>query len=98
MNAMRPILRTACILLILFGLTCVPARAQLRAVPDERGSVVFVNDGPVAPAKTAKVTATPAAPAKVVGIAESSTPTSPRPTTPQEIDQIVQSTAEKHRV
>jgi soluble lytic murein transglycosylase-like protein len=111
-------------LLIVLGLWCAPARAQLRTVPNERGNLVFVYDGPVATAKKPAMTQAPAvrpvaaAPAKAEAAMTSSPAAStaapaatapaataapapavsPRGTSPQEIDHIVQTTAEKHRV
>jgi soluble lytic murein transglycosylase-like protein len=93
--------RKLCMLLMLLGLACLPARAQLRAVTNERGNLVFVNDGPAAPARKEKVASNPSASAPATP-AKSTQPapaaTGPRPTTPQELDRIVQATAEKHSV
>lgn len=88
------------IFLIWLGLMCAPARAQLRTIPNERGNLVFVNDGPVVPANKKKVANTrassaPASSAKTAGPVPA---VRPKPTTPRELDQIVQKTAEKHRV
>ena len=91
-----------CISLMLLGLLCLPVCAQLRTIENERGNLVFVNDGPVVPAKTEKSTNRPVQ--AVPSTAAAATPAEPkpaansRPTTPQEIDQIVETTAEKHRV
>lgn len=99
LDAMKPTPLKLCMLLTLLGLLCPPSRAQVRTVADEHGKLVFVNDYPVAPAKAPKnkvlqpVQAAPAA-----APAESKPAANPRPTSPQEIDQIVQTTAEKHRV
>jgi soluble lytic murein transglycosylase-like protein len=89
-----------CLSLMLLGLACLPARAQVRAIPNERGNLVFVNDGPVTAAKIEKAAtrSTQVASSAAATTAASNTAASPRPTTPQEIDQIVQTTAEKHRV
>jgi soluble lytic murein transglycosylase-like protein len=89
-----------CICLMLLGLSALPASAQLRLIADERGKLVFVNDSPVVPAKEEKVTSTPAAPASPAATTQPlpAPATSRRLTTPQELDQIVQTTAEKHRV
>jgi soluble lytic murein transglycosylase-like protein len=95
---MERALLKAGILLIWLGLLCVPAQAQFRVITDERGNQVFVNDTPVISTKTEKRISTPTA----LGTAESSAKTLPaaRPhaVTPQELDRIVQTTAEKHRV
>jgi soluble lytic murein transglycosylase-like protein len=100
---MKPMPIKPCMLLILLGLICAPARAQLRTVQNERGNLVFVNDVPatsqpkvlthLAPANLSN--ATPAAPPSQIS---SSPSPATRPTTPQELDRIVQTTAEKHRV
>jgi soluble lytic murein transglycosylase-like protein len=90
-----------CISLITLILLCLPAHAQVRVIANERGNLVFVNDLPAAPAQREKVTGNSttstasAAPAKP---AEAASAPSPRPTTPEQIDHIVQTTAEKHRV
>ena len=84
-------------LLIMLVVMCVPARAQLRRLADERGIVVFVNEGPAAPAKETIVATAPATPAAPKASVPGSTST-PKRTTPQELDQLVQKTAEKHRV
>jgi soluble lytic murein transglycosylase-like protein len=86
------------ILLILPALVCVPARAQFRLTANSRGNLVFVNDLPVVPAKTETVASTPAVPATSLAIGRSVPAAKSRPTTPQELDRIVQTTAEKHRV
>jgi soluble lytic murein transglycosylase-like protein len=101
LNAMRVTAHKLCISLILLGLACLPARAQVRAIANERGNLVFVNDVSAIPAKTEKATkplVSPAPAPSVEAQAESAPATSPRPTTPQELDHIVQTTAEKHRV
>jgi soluble lytic murein transglycosylase-like protein len=90
------------ILVTLLGLMCLPAHAQLRTVPNERGNLVFVNDVSATPAKTQEPTGKAAQ--KVAGSAAATAASKPaatassRPTTPQELDQIVQTTAERHRV
>jgi soluble lytic murein transglycosylase-like protein len=101
-NAMKSTLLKLCILLILLGLISLPARAQLRAIPNERGNLVFVNDPPASatpkPEKNSlKQAVSPQAAIAPAPSAPSVNP-HPSPTTPQEIDQIVQTTAEKHRV
>jgi len=77
----------------MLALTCVPAQAQLTSYADDRGNLVFMNNGPNAnnpdPAAGPIFRATPIA----------SSPGSPaRRTTPEELDRLVQQTAEKHRV
>jgi Transglycosylase SLT domain len=102
LNAMKFTQLKLCILLILLGLTCFPARAQVRAITDERGNLVFVNDGPAPVAKPGTSIAPQSTPSPAAKPTESkpveSKPASPRPATPQEIDQLVETTAEKHRV
>jgi len=93
------------ILLIVLGLMCAPAlaQAQFRVVADERGKLVFVNDLPAAQPKQDKSrmrsnATAPAIPAPAAASKEPAAASSPRPTTPQELDRIVEKTAEKHRV
>jgi soluble lytic murein transglycosylase-like protein len=83
-------------LLIMGVLACLPARAQLRSFSDERGVIVFTNEGSTSPAKAKAVATSASSPAPSASVTSSSP--SPRPTTPQELDQLVQNTAEKHRV
>ena len=77
---------------------CTPARAQVRTIADERGNLVFVNDGPATPAPREKSSSSSTASATAAKPVETASATSTRSTTPQEIDHIVQTTAEKHRV
>jgi soluble lytic murein transglycosylase-like protein len=86
------------IILIWLGLMSAPTHAQFRAVTNERGNLVFVNDTPAVPAKTEKRASTPASSSASKSSATTASATRIRPTTPQELDQIVQTTAEKHRV
>jgi soluble lytic murein transglycosylase-like protein len=92
-----------CIACLSLGLACLPAKAQFRTTLNDRGNLVFVNDD--APAPTAE-------PAKNRVAAASNQPKSDtadstaqpaatpnrRPTTPQELDKMVEDTAQKHRV
>src|SRR5262245_45930383 len=59
-DAMRVTPQKICMLLTAIGLWCLPARAQLRTVANERGNLVFVYDGPVATAKKAAAPKSPA--------------------------------------
>src|SRR3990172_205905 len=90
---MTTAVKALCISLIMLALTCVPAQAQLTSYADDRGNLVFINNGPNAnnpdPAAGPIFRATPMA----------SSPGSPaRRTTPEELDRLGQQTAEKHRV
>jgi hypothetical protein len=77
------LLSLGCLLLV-----SLPAKAQIRTALNERGNLVFVNDeAPAKPAKNAK-------PAENQPAAT----TSQRPRTPQDLDKIVEDTAQKHRV
>jgi soluble lytic murein transglycosylase-like protein len=84
-TAMRATLLCLGCLLLMSG----QAKAQIRTALNERGTLVFVNDeAPAAkPAKNAK-------PAEN----QPTAPTSQRPRTPQDLDKIVEDTAQKHRV
>lgn len=77
----------------MLALTCVPAQAQLTSYADEHGNLVFINDRLTVnnpdPAADPTSRATPVA---------SSTRSPARRTTPEELDRLVQQTAEKHRV
>jgi soluble lytic murein transglycosylase-like protein len=97
---MRLTLQKLCMFLILLGLMSLPARAQLRAIPNERGNLVFVNDPPASSApKAEKSKLTQAVAPQAAAMPSPVVPAAnPRLTTPQEIDRIVQTTAEKHRV
>ena len=99
--AMKTTYKAPCISLIMLVLMCLSARAQLKSFADERGILVFVNEGPaVPPATKSAAKADPAvtgATSPAVPAASSPVGTG-RPTTPQELDRLVQSTAEKHRV
>lgn len=98
LSAMKLTSFKSCMFLLLLGLMCLPARAQLRTIENERGKLVFINDAPVNPPKAEK-NKSAQAPLSAAAMPIPSTPAAkPRPTTPQEIDQIVQTTAEKHRV
>jgi soluble lytic murein transglycosylase-like protein len=90
LTAMKTARLASRILLITLALMCAPAHAQIRAIPNERGALVFVND--TQPARANLVAAARS------GIKPSPAAITKRPTTPQELDQIVQTTAEKHRV
>ena len=83
-------------LLIMSGLTCLSARAQLRSFADERGVIVFTNESSAPPAKAKPVATSASHPAPAASVPPSTS--TPRPTTPQELDQLVQKTAEKHQV
>jgi soluble lytic murein transglycosylase-like protein len=98
MNVMRLTPFKLCMSLIIIGLSCLSTRAQVRAVANERGNLVFVNDSPAVPAQRQKVASKSSASAEPAKPAEPASAPSTRLTTPQEIDRIVQTTAEKHRV
>jgi hypothetical protein len=89
--------KALCILLIVLVLLCAPAQAQLKSYLDERGNLVFVNETPrilLTASKDPGVT-----PVASPGVPLTSTSKNmARLTTPQEIDRLVQRTAEKHRV
>ena len=71
--------KTACILLIMLALMCVPAQAQLNRLADERGNLVFIYEGPAAPS----VTNVAAKPDPAVSGAESAaTPAAAKPVSP----------------
>lgn len=89
------------ILLIVMALACVPAHAQLRSFAGERGNLVFTNEAPAVAAKPinlSTVTRPAATPAASAPVSRPSPVSAPRRTTPQELDHLVQTTAEKHRV
>lgn len=85
------------------GLVYLPLPAQIKSVSDERGVVVFINETPppAKPAPASKAAAKTAAAAPTATASPTTAPaanSTPRPTTPQELDQLVQTTAEKHSV
>jgi len=87
--------------LIILVLMCVPARAQLKTVADERGRPVYIYEGPAVSSVTASsAKANPAvtSPASQATPLASGPASTGRRTTPEELDQLVQKTAEKHRV
>jgi soluble lytic murein transglycosylase-like protein len=83
-------------------LTCLPAYAQFRTFSDDRGVVVFTNESAATPAKATSIASPSKAPAagtaSSIAAPASSSLNAARPTTPQELDQLVQKTAEKHQV
>jgi soluble lytic murein transglycosylase-like protein len=85
----------------MLGLMCVPAHAQLKMLADEQGKPVYIYEGPAASsvptvaAKPDPSVTTPAPRATPAAFAPASTS---RRTTAEELDLIVQKTAEKHRV
>jgi soluble lytic murein transglycosylase-like protein len=92
-----------CILLTSLGFLCVPAQAQFRTVVNGRGNIVFTNDTSPAPSRTTKTDPTDkvagaAAPAPKAATGKPTAPPNLRSTTAQELDRIVQRTAEKHHV
>ena len=87
--------------LIILVLMCVPARAQLKTVADERGRPVYIYEGPAVGSVTASsAKAKPAVtdPASQATPLASGPASTGRRTTPEELDRLVQNTAEKHRV
>ncbi len=78
-----------CISLIIIGLWCFPCRGQIRVVANERGELVYVND----------VAGTPdSRPVNAVAADKPAQPASRTKLQPDELDQIVENTAQKHRV
>ena len=80
---------------------CVPARAQLKTVADERGRPVYIYEGPAVgsvTASSAKANPAVTSPASQATPLASGPASTGRRTTPEELDQLVQKTAEKHRV
>jgi soluble lytic murein transglycosylase-like protein len=90
--------KTACMSLILLVLVCIPAQAQMISLADERGNPVYVYEGPAASSMTMPAKADPAVTAPAATPAASAPASTARPTTPEELDRLVQKTAEKHRV
>jgi len=93
--------KTACISLIMLVLMCVPAHAQLKSFADERGRPVFIYEGPAVSSMTtaaSKADPTVTVPASPTTPAVSGPMSTGRRSTPEELDQLVQKTAEKHRV
>jgi soluble lytic murein transglycosylase-like protein len=85
-------------LLIMLALMCVPAHAQLKMLADERGKPIYIYEGPAVSTAAAKADPAVATPASRATPATSSPASTGRPTTAEELDLIVQKTAEKHRV
>jgi soluble lytic murein transglycosylase-like protein len=88
-------------LLIILVLTCVPAHAQLKMLADERGRPVYVYEGPAVspvPVPVAKPNSNVTAPAPPATPVASASAKTGKPTTAEELNLIVQKTAEKHRV
>ena len=87
-------------LLIMLALMCVPAHAQLKMLADERGKPIYIYEGPAVSSVTAAAAKTdPAVTTPASRTPATSAPASTgRPTTAEELDLIVQKTAEKHRV
>ena len=110
---MRIALKLASISLIIMGLSCVPARAQLASYRDADGKLIFINaDKPVKKASPAKAaTAKPATDAGNTAAAQSQpattgsstqsfhpTPTIVAPMAPAALDRVVQQSAAKNHV
>jgi soluble lytic murein transglycosylase-like protein len=79
-------------LLIVLGLWCIPGRAQIRQSANEHGNLVYVNDLASSPTRANLISAATSVPKST------SNANSARATTPEELDHIVETTAQKHRV
>jgi len=97
-DAMNAKHKTACMSLITLVLVCIPARAQVISLADERGNPVYIYEGPAASSMTMPAKAVPAVTAPAATPAASTPASTAKPTTPEELDRLVQKTAEKHRV